>query len=229
MLRIRALALLFPLFVLSQTPHIVLAAPKAPLSVLTPGVYRGWINMAGRISYGEPPREGVLHSEFDLVLQETTGVMQAAVSPSGRIDVAFGLMPWITYSDWEEVKDIGSGGCLGQKSEASGMAFISARPTPAPLAPPQPTFTAKTTFEMLSFISNIEYFGRECSNDVTPEDMLDILDGGFQDMFLSPMVFEIYQSTPAKISGACSLPDFELDADHTFVCTWYVILLERVK
>lgn len=220
----RALLLLVLLLCFSILFTARSAESAVPNMAWAPGTYVGRITIEAHVNYSEDPRsEGTVAEEYHLHLNQSTGRLQLVIGPPGNLaSFRFAVPVTYSYTDWAEVEDYGSGGCLGQKSHAEGRGTVRLnRPRPD-VTTLGDTFTLHgAAFQFGGFGAGIEYIGSNCPES-NPRAMRSAHESGFEDIFSNPIIFEVLSPTANSMAGICTIPDWEYDPDNSFVCTWYV-------
>lgn len=224
MIRLRTLVFLLPMILAVPASHASFAASHTSESPWKPGTYLGRITIAANIDHVlRPLPEGTIAEEYHLRIVESTGTMQVRIGSNGNISFRFSVEPQFTYSDWSESKDVGSGGCLGQRSNATGHGTLRLI-KPSSLTPVGDKFSgAPATFRVSGFAADGGGIGPNCP-PFDARKMRDAIEEGYREMFGIPMEFEVLSPTDRSMAGTCSIPGREYDPEAIFVCTWYVHL-----
>ena len=229
MKRFQALCLLLPLFLLAQTPQTASAfmAQATPTINWKSGHYIGRITIASYLKYYHPSNPTLERHDFEIRIMETTGEMDVNVLSNGVISsITFNANLPFSYKETMRAKDDKSKCCcLGYEATSSGRGKFQARTWAPRLMANLGSFTINNLkFTMTSFSKGGGYFEpkSKCPSELDTENIRSSLNLGFKSMFQSDMTFEVWSPTEKSMAGICSLPAWEVDADHVFVCSWYV-------
>ena len=219
MARFKALVLLLPLIVLSQTAQIARAAPAAEKIPWPEGIYIGTISIdAHEYVALKPLPDGVLHEEHELEIRFSTGRMLITIDRLGKMTTLFKIPVRFTYMDWAQVEDVGTGICEGQHYESSGYGSLDFSNS----GTAGNTFSGKARpFKVQGFSAIIMQFGKQCPDIDTARMRLE-MEGGFADMFNHNIDFEVKMTKGDIVAGYCYIKGYELEGDHAFDCTWFV-------